>query len=439
MIKYLILLFNMLFLFAIKIFVNEGVTITPSFPSSVKSGSEFVMEFTIKRNNVEGFAKFQQDLPKGFTAKEDESQGASFSSKGQSVKLVWTSLPDENEFKISYKIKVDESAAGDYPLGGKFSYVVDNAKQMVDFPVSITVITSPGDDNKQGEMVNNAQKDNIKDNSTTETESLTAGPSSLSCVRKISPTANPSEFMVEIVVNKGTVGGFAKLQENIPSGYSALAGKVNNASFTFTEQKAKFVWLSIPSDPSFTISYTVKADPEIKGETSIDGIFSYIENDETKKSIVATSQFVNNGPSESSESNLTAATIDTTVKKTADNIQATVDSAKSVAKEEISQVTDVPSPENTVVYKVQLAALHKTVDVSYFKQHNKITERINTEMHEGWTKYTTGSFKEYKPARDHRENIRTKNIKGPFVAAYNTGKRITVQEALMITSQKWYK
>ena len=59
-------------------------------------------------------------------------------------------------------------------------------------------------------------------------------------------------------------------------------------------------------------------------------------------------------------------------------------------------------------------------------------------MHQGWHKYTVGNFFKYAGAREHREDIRNnKKIKGPFVTAYNKGTRITVQEALMITKDKW--
>jgi hypothetical protein len=60
-------------------------------------------------------------------------------------------------------------------------------------------------------------------------------------------------------------------------------------------------------------------------------------------------------------------------------------------------------------------------------------------MADGFTKYTVGAHNEYKEARDAREDLRNKGVVAPFVTAYNSGKRITVQEALMITTQKWYR
>ena len=55
-----------------------------------------------------------------------------------------------------------------------------------------------------------------------------------------------------------------------------------------------------------------------------------------------------------------------------------------------------------------------------------------------WYKYTIGAFNIYKEARDRRNEIwaEENKIDDAFVTAYNSGERITVQEALMISKQK---
>ena len=94
-----------------------------------------------------------------------------------------------------------------------------------------------------------------------------------------------------------------------------------------------------------------------------------------------------------------------------------------------------------VNYRVQIAAGKNVVDKAYFKKRHNWTNDFVIENHKGWVKYTTGSYQVYRAARDNRETINGGDHKfnGPFVTAYNEGIRITVQEALMISNQKWFK
>ena len=105
---------------------------------------------------------------------------------------------------------------------------------------------------------------------------------------------------------------------------------------------------------------------------------------------------------------------------------------------EKEDITSIPRPEKEVIYKVQVAAGHKKVSTTYFATVFKLQDKVSTINHEGWIKYLVGSYTEYKSAKD-KTNVVRGNVKNAFVTAYNSGSRITVQEALMISNQKWYK
>lgn len=508
MLKYIALLFNTVALLIYQFFFAEGITVTQKMPSSVKPESEFVVELTINKGSTSGFAKLQQDLPEGFTAVQDDNNGASFTFSNQSVKLIWMSLPADKEFKVKYKVKVAAGVSGDKTIGGKFSYVADNVKQSIDIsPATVNVegassqpiVTNTPPENKTPEPTNTTTTENTGNNTastttTTETASnttttpvastentnnnattntttpaVTEGatsnntqePSSIKCERKIN-TISASEAIVEVVINKGNASGFAKLIETIPAGCTATLNEAQGASFTFADGKAKFVWVSMPTQPEYKISYKLAISSPAPGQ-AIDGVFSYIENDETKKFVIpsmpinsssASEPVVSNNTANTTENN-TSTSSNTTATTTSENkapdpVNTTSTNNNTAAntnntttnngnETKALSATTIPAPQTAVNYKVQIAALQRAVSADALATRYGINEKINTEMADGFTKYTVGAHNEYKSARDAREVIKNKGVAGPFVTAYNSGKRITVQEALMITSQKWYR
>lgn len=393
---FVLLLYRMIF--------TGDVTVTQSLPETASANSEFTVELTINKGNIDGAAKLQQELPQGFTAIAIENNGASFTFSNQILRLMWVSLPAESEFKVSYKIVVDKNVSGTKSFGGDFSYVEENTKKSVEISASEINITS-----ERPQAANTANEE-VKPSDAIQTQAI-------SCKREL-PSEVSKDFIVKIIIKKGGLSDFAKIEEMLPEGYTATAITTAGSAFTFIDRKVKFVWIALPKQEEFSVSYKVSITKDIEGTKQIEGVFSYLENNETRKSIITPSDVI---------------------VKSAEQITEAKDAKKTEAAKETEAVTKIPAPQTGVNYSVQIAAVHKPVATEFFVSKYKITDVIAIELHEGWTKYSVASLNEYKPARDHREVIRNSGIKGPFVIAHNDGKRITVQEALMITAQKWYK
>ncbi|MCB0396442.1 MAG: hypothetical protein KDD36_07300 [Flavobacteriales bacterium] len=437
----------------LSIMVND-VTITQNFPATVKAGETFTVDITIVKGELAGLAKLQQDLPEGFTATQVNTANATFSFKDRSVKFIWMSLPPDAAMKISYEVKVaDNVPSGEVFMGGRFSYVVNNERKMASIPVKkLNVINSSPD-------APTVSTDKPADE-TAEAPPATTTPAMVSAVRTVFPEqiTGGQEFTVSIKINKDNVTGFAKIQETLPKGYSASGIETQGAIFSFVGEDVKFLWMNLPEDQIFTISYKVKAPATIKPGDHIEGAFTFQENEASKKYVIdpftlkegdvlAMDQGgTNDAPDEVKtdepevkEDPLTGEKITTPPVTPPTPPEKKVDPPKQDVAS--GGVTNIPPPQTGVFYRVQIMALqNSTVDLGYFNTRKKITETVVPEQHQGWNKYTVGKLSVYKDARDKREVIRTQNnVKNPFVTAYNGQKRITVQEALMITQQKWFR
>lgn len=452
MIKPLIILFNTVSVFIFSFFFGDTpVTVTGSFPKSAKIATEFVSEIKINKGTVGGFAKLQLEVPQGFTVKELESKGGNFSFATNIAKIIWTSTPSDAEFTVKFTISADASAAGAKVITSKFSYVNNNNKEVVEMtPAEIMIGDAPA-----GETPIATTQSETVTPVATETTPVTTTPtvaasfdnnaepnSNIVCSRIITNGSAANTHNVEVRIKKGDIKGFAKFQEVLPAGYTAKGDKTNGSSFSVSDGKLKFVWVSLPADNELIVSYILEKTDAAAADARLDnGEFSYLENDQSKKvklsiDVVGANAVADVVKTETPVQTPTVAaeSATQTVVTNTDPVKTETTSTEPVKTQEV-----VAKKEGNVVYNVQIGAFRNAIQSDVLSKKFNISETIKSEMAEGFSKFMIGNFNEYKQARSHREQVKQKGCSSAFVVAYNGSKRITVQEALMITSQKWFK
>jgi hypothetical protein len=438
----------------INVFMGSDVSLTMNVPATINAGSEFDVEIILKKGDINGFARFQQQLPLGLSAQLVESSLGDFSFEDQKVKFIWLKIPSEKEIKVVYRIKVDERLKGQFNLKGNFAYISDNSKKTTEVE-SNSISINPSTRIDPNLIVDIGEFQNI----IPVQAPVTLLASNVRCIRQTpTPTGEANDLMVKLLVNKANTEKFAKIEEEIPTGFNAEVIDSKDAIFTFKDQKVKFLWMNLPSDPRFVVSYRlIPSDGTGDITVKISGKFSYIINDATRVIDIIQKDIDLSNLDPKNLDGILASTITNYAGSEGQNVSSTFtgadggveipiqyqeikDKPKKVAKKEPNMLPYMLEPEKGVYYRVQVAAGHKAINIKkYFLRYN-ITHEVRTEKHEGWYKYSIGSFGEYREARDFRMMIwNTTKVNDAFVAAYNNGTRITVQEALMITNQQWYR
>lgn len=124
---------------------GQDITATIKTANSVAPGKDLIVEINVNKTGVEGFIKYFQELPNGFTATDIDSKGGSFTNADNGAKIIWVSPPSTDLFVISYKLSVPSSASGTISLGGKFSYISGSERKAFELvPQVVKVESSPG-------------------------------------------------------------------------------------------------------------------------------------------------------------------------------------------------------------------------------------------------------------------------------------------------------
>lgn len=88
------------------------------------------------------------------------------------------------------------------------------------------------------------------------------------------------KFTIEVTINKMSLKHFAEFRQELPKGFTATEKVSQSADFHFTNQFVKLVWLRLPRQAQFTISYEIQVAASAKGVYKIPGQFTYIYNNQ---------------------------------------------------------------------------------------------------------------------------------------------------------------
>ncbi|QQR87006.1 MAG: hypothetical protein IPJ76_01900 [Flavobacteriales bacterium] len=478
----LLVIVNLIGLFFIDLFMQSGINITHDLPSTMQPGSQVKVTMNVEKGALGGFAKLQIDLPEGMTATLVDGKGASFTFDDQKAKFIWMSLPMAASFRVSFTLTASATVSGKMPISGRFSYIEDNERKTQELPPTVvdlgggsavaqealppvaapaTEVVEPVEETASAEPVDTTPID-APAITITDAPMIPAsqGAGNVSATRTITMVSE-TELLVEVLVNKGSIRGFGKLQESLPAGFTAMEKNNAEAIFTAQDRIVKFVWLNLPASNEVKVTYKLRSNATVPGDHQVNGEFGYLLNDETQKATLGSTRFaigadawaahqaqlkakelealvINANSQDASDTEM-----DRTAQESAsqpgepNNSAAATRMEDPVAQRPARQ--NIPAPETGITYKVQITAAHREVGSAYFAGRHRYNGDFGIERHEGWIKYTTGRHAEYRQARDQRQAFVSAghNFPGPFVTAYNNGERITVQEALMITRQNW--
>ena len=372
---------------------DSGFVHEVSTANTICHGLEYPYTVRIQSDEINGLVQLEFNIPQGLNAQVVNSQNSKVTHHTNSVSLLWENLEDEEiNIKLAFTSNVDFEQGEIAPT---LSYI------------------------KNGERIDAyLDKTTIRDLSARgDFEQIANQNSGVSCLRHLTDEGD-GVTRIDLVIDGEGFDGFLKISEQTPNNCIV---EVIDSELSLSQMEngvLSFIWLDAKSPLPITVTYKLlgcahNATFNIKGK--IDFAFG---NSGFSQDIAYYNASLENNIALPNLSQIADHTLNEKVNNTSTHHALT--------------------PDKGVSYRVQLMAGHNEYTESWVTSKYHFKGRSDTEMHEGWIKYTTGSYQEYQSARNERESInKVHDFPEPFVTAYYLGERITVGEALIISQQDW--
>jgi hypothetical protein len=231
---------------------------------------------------------------------------------------------------------------------------------------------------------------------------------------------------VDVKINKGAIANFAKYQMDVPAGITVSEGDSKGGNFTFENNRAKIVWVSIPADAEFIVKFKVKVTAGTATDGSVTQKFYYLENG-AKKEVETdplavkigggTTAAVKTEPVKKEEPVKKAEPVTVAKTEPIKKEEPVVTKTEPVKKEEPKAAT--PSADG-LVFKIQLAASPTDPGKS---KYAALGNACSISKEDGMYKVLYGNYATKEEALKAREEIATKGFTG-FLVKYQNGVRV---------------
>ena len=447
--------------------IND-VSITHTAPKEIPIGQEVEVNLIINKNDFSGPGRLRLNLTQaeGIIVKENMSDGSSFTFKENEVLFIWYDLPSEKNIVITYTIIAEENISGMKKISGDFSFINENERKQLELP----------------DLIFKVNPELIADQTVKENNSTTRSVRSIEKLEE--------DYIITVKTSIDNHKGFARIKEELPTNFTAEAIETAGSVFKNTDGYAKFIWANLPdSNSKIIIKYKISNNKGLDTNFTISGVYSseklisegynsgieipqtkYIPFKEISENLEIDSVTINTNIEDEIKIDTSLELANTNKKNVVEDINTSNDNEKITneiipekvvktnyvtEKTEVKELNEVNKKEvikeekvleniispkranNNIDYKVQILAGHRIITNKQVHNQFNYQGEYSLETHNGWIKYTVGTNSEYIKARDSRNELNNFNFPGPFVTAYNYGERISVQEALILTSQNW--
>ena len=382
---------GMLMAFGMALVIPGGVVIEGRLTRAPVPGTSTPLTITVTKGGLDYFGRILISVPKDCRLSPKQLQGGGMSTDGDGdvVVISWLKLPASDRFDVVLDLVVDpEALPGPRSLEWDFSFIRNNDR--------VTVRPAPFHFDIAKEAILPPASATQKPRSNDGMDFPASETTRPSAVRSIYEMIN-GDWEVRIDIEGLPDGGFVKLAEQwdttCPGEILMGGGSVAQT----TPGQATFIWFDY--DRAGSVSYRINKGC-LSGPDAFIGLLSFVSDE------ISTEIPVFHAGGESSN--------------------------------RAPEDPDRPSSER-IRFEVQVAATKSRVVTDYFERKLKFGLPLKSEEHDGWNKFLHGTYSSYEEARNKREEISSSfGFQGPFVVARRDEQRISVQEALLRTGQKWY-